>query len=51
MECAPLYRQSQIFERDGLDIHRSTLADWVGKSTALLEPLADAILDRVRHWA
>ncbi len=39
----PLYRQSQIFERDGLDIDRSTLADWVGKSTALLEPLADAI--------
>jgi transposase len=39
----PLYRQSQIFDRDGLDIDRSTLADWVGKSTALLEPLADAI--------
>ena len=39
----PLYRQSQIFERDGIDIDRSTLADWVGKSTALLEPLADAI--------
>jgi transposase len=39
----PLYRQSQIFERDGLDLDRSTLADWVGKSTALLEPLADAI--------
>ena len=39
----PLYRQSQIFERDGLDIDRSTLADWVGKSTALLQPLADAI--------
>jgi hypothetical protein len=39
----PLYRQSQIFERDGLDLDRSTLADWVGKSTALLEPLAYAI--------
>ena len=39
----PLYRQSQIFERDGLGLDRSTLADWVGKSTALLEPLADAI--------
>jgi transposase len=39
----PLYRQSQIFERDGLHLDRSTLADWVGKSTALLEPLADAI--------
>jgi transposase len=39
----PLYRQSQIFEREGLDLPRSTLTDWVGQSTALLEPLADAI--------
>ena len=39
----PLYRQSQIFKRDGIDLDRSTLADWVGKSTNLLEPLADAI--------
>jgi len=39
----PLYCQSQIFGREGLDLDRSTLADWVGKSTALLEPLADAI--------
>lgn len=39
----PLYRQSRIFDRDGIDLDRSTLADWVGKTTALLEPLADAI--------
>jgi transposase len=39
----PLYRQSQIFGREGVDLDRSTLADWVGKSAALLEPLADAI--------
>lgn len=39
----PLYRQSQIFDREGLGLDRSTLADWVGKSTALLEPLAAAI--------
>jgi transposase len=39
----PLYRQSQIFGRNGINLDRSTLADWVGKSTALLEPLADAI--------
>jgi transposase len=44
----PLYRQSQIFDRDGLDLDRSTLADWVGKSTALLEPLAEAIGRHVR---
>jgi transposase len=39
----PLYRQSQIFKREGVDLDRSTLADWVGKSTRLLEPLAKAI--------
>jgi len=45
----PLYRQSQIYEREGIDLDRSTLADWVGKSTALLEPLADAIGKQVRQ--
>ncbi len=39
----PLYRQSQIFEREGIDLDRSTLADWIGKSAALLEPLAKAV--------
>ncbi len=45
----PLYRQSQIYGREGIDLDRSTLADWVGKSTALLEPLADAIGKHVRN--
>jgi transposase len=39
----PLYRQSQIYAREGVELERSTLADWVGKSTALLLPLVDAI--------
>lgn len=39
----PLYRQSEIYAREKLDLHRSTLTDWVGRSTALLEPLADHI--------
>ena len=39
----PLYRQSQIYGREGIDLERSTLSDWMGKSTFLLEPLADAI--------
>ena len=38
----PLYRQSQIFEREGLDLARSTQAGLVGKTTTLLAPLADA---------
>jgi transposase len=39
----PLYRQSQIYAREGVDLDRSTLADWVGASSALLEPLVDSI--------
>ena len=39
----PLYRQSQIYARGGLDLDRSTLADWVGGAHALLEPLVDAL--------
>ena len=39
----PLYRQSQIYGRERIGLERSTLADWVGQSAALLEPLADAI--------
>jgi len=45
----PLYRQSQIFARERVVIDRSTLADWVGNSAALLEPLADAIGRHVLH--
>ncbi|WP_282053271.1 IS66 family transposase [Phaeobacter inhibens] len=45
---SPLYRQSQIYAREGVDLERSTLADWVGRSAALLEPLADAIGRHVR---
>ena len=44
----PLYRQSEIYARDKVDLHRSTLTDWVGRSTALLEPLAAHIGKLVR---
>jgi transposase len=39
----PLYRQSSIYAREGVDLERSTLADWVGRSTALLDPLIEAL--------
>ena len=39
----PLYRQSQIYARDGVALPRSTLTGWVGQCCALLEPLATAI--------
>jgi transposase len=39
----PLYRQSQIYERQGVELERSTLADCVGGAAALLEPLVEAL--------
>lgn len=44
----PLYRQSGIYAREGIDLDRSTLSDWVGRSTRLLEPLAEAVGRHVR---
>jgi transposase len=35
----PLYRQAQIFARQGVELDRSTLADWVGHACWWLEPL------------
>lgn len=39
----PLYRQSEIYAREGVALERSTLADWVGRVAALLEPLIGAL--------
>lgn len=39
----PLHRQSQIYAREGIDLDRSTLADWVGSASNLLDPLVGAI--------
>ncbi len=39
----PLYRQSEIYAREGVDLERSTLADWVGGTSHLLEPLVEAV--------
>lgn len=39
----PLYRQSGIYAREGVELERSTLADWVGRSAALLDPLVTAL--------
>jgi transposase len=39
----PLYRQSEIYAREGVELERSTLADWVGGTSELLKPLNEAL--------
>ena len=43
----PLYRQSEIYARQGVEIERSTLAGWVGAASELLSPLLDALQKHV----
>ena len=43
----PLYRQAGIYARQGIELERSTLADWIGASAKLLEPLVRALRDHV----
>jgi transposase len=42
-DSLPLYRQCQIYAREGVMLERSTLTDWVGQAARLLTPLAQAI--------
>ncbi len=39
----PLYRQAQIYAREGVDLERSTLAEWVGGCSRLVDPLIEAL--------
>lgn len=39
----PLYRQSQIYARSGVELDRATLAEWVGSVGALVDPLLGAL--------
>jgi transposase len=43
----PLYRQSQIYAREGVDLDRAIMATWVGKVAALASPLVEAAADHV----
>ncbi len=39
----PLYRQSEIYARQEVELERSTLADWVGGASKLLDPLVETL--------
>ena len=44
----PLYRQAQIYARQGIDLDRSTLADWVGRAAWHLRPVHERLLARLK---
>jgi transposase len=45
----PLYRQAQIYARQGITLDRSTLADWVGRAAWWLTPLRDHLLANLKR--
>jgi len=47
----PLYRQAQIYAREGVQLDRSTMAEWVGGCSRLLEPLVEALRRHVMSAA
>ena len=50
LDHLPLYRQEYIFQRAGMAIARSTLAQWVGECGAQLQPLVEALsAELLRH--
>ena len=47
----PLYRQAQIYARQGVNLDRSTLADWVGRAAFLLRPVHERLLASLKSSA
>jgi len=43
----PLYRMEDIFRRQGVEISRSTMCDWMAQSADILRPLYDLMKKRV----
>jgi transposase len=44
----PLYRQAQIYARQGVNLDRSTLADWVGRAAFTLRPVYDRLFANLK---
>src|SRR6476661_424520 len=47
----PLYRQAQIYARQGVELDRSTLADWVGRAGFMLRPVHERLLAALKASA
>ena len=44
----PFYRQGQILARSGIQVDRSTLADWAGTAAFHLGPVVDRLAERIK---
>jgi transposase len=47
----PLYSQAQIYARQGIELDRSTLADWVGRAGFMLRPVHERLLTELKASA
>jgi transposase len=49
VDALPLYRQAQVFAREGIDLSRQTMAGWLMQLEAPLQPLAKALRAALRQ--
>jgi transposase len=47
LDHLPLYRQAQIYARQGIELDRATLANWVGRAAWWLRPLHERLLQEI----
>ena len=47
LDAVPLYRQAQIYARQGIKLDRSTLCEWVGRACWWFKPLHDHLLEHL----
>lgn len=50
-DALPLYRQSEMFKRIGIDLDRTNLANWMVKVGDLVQPLIDALQNYLQQQA
>jgi transposase len=50
-DALPLYRQSSIFKRSGIELERTNLSNWMIRVGALTQPLVNCLADAIRSQA
>lgn len=49
-DALPLYRQASLFQRIGVELARGTLAAWMIRSGALIQPLLNLMQEHIDHY-